>query len=177
VEFAILASTQRYHRTKSIHKIASKSPNAPFRSLCACNHPAPCTLHHAPCTLHPAPCTLHPAPCTLHPAPCTLHPASLSHSLTHSHSLTLSLSHSLPHAGTGGTRRCSRTWSAALLLLRTCVRYTPPAPGNEGRYGYSVASYGSAYRSALRTSRVRRTTRIRAGRGDADGPCALHCCC
>jgi len=34
------------------------------------------------------------------------------------------------------------------------------ASGNEGGYGYSVAPYGIAYRSALRTSRIRRTTRL-----------------
>jgi len=33
----------------------------------------------------------------------------------------------------------------------------PPAPGNEGGYGYSVAYYGSG----LHTTQIRRTTRIR----------------
>jgi len=33
------------------------------------------------------------------------------------------------------------------------------APGNEGGYGYSVAPYAAAYRSTLRTTRIRRTTR------------------
>ena len=36
----------------------------------------------------------------------------------------------------------------------------PPAPGNEAGYGYSVTPYGTAYRSALRTSRIRGTTRL-----------------
>ena len=35
-----------------------------------------------------------------------------------------------------------------------------PAPGNETGYGYSVALYATAYRSALRTSRIRGTTRL-----------------
>jgi len=39
------------------------------------------------------------------------------------------------------------------------------APGNEAGYGYPVGPYGTAYRSALRTTRIRRTTRggYRAG--------------
>jgi len=69
--------------------------------------PAPCTLRPAPRTLHPEPCTLNPAPSTLNPAPSTLHPAPLNHSqsfsathsLTHSHPLSLSLAlcHTLTH--------------------------------------------------------------------------------
>jgi len=65
-----------------------------------------------------------------------------------------------------GSRRCgagTRAPPSHSLSRRLRARHsspTPPAPGNQGGYGYSVAHYGTAYRSALRTTRIRRTTRI-----------------
>jgi hypothetical protein len=64
-----------------------------------------------------------------------------------------------------GSRRCgagSPEPSSPALSRRTPAlpaSPTPPAPGNDAGYGYSVAPYGTAYRSALRTTRIRRTTR------------------
>ena len=69
--------------------------------------PTPYTLHSTPYTLHPAystPYTLHPAPYTLHPTPCiaslSLSPTLYTH-IPHSLSLSLypsSLSLSIPHS-------------------------------------------------------------------------------
>ena len=55
-------------------------------------------------------------------------------------------------------------WHSRASQSRTLSKDTSPSrithPTCSG-YGYSVAPYGTAYRSALGTTRIRRTTRIR----------------
>ena len=59
-----------------------------------------------------------------------------------------------------GERTCSTaTWPLETIL-----------PGYESRYGYCLPPYGTAYRTALRTSRIRRNTRPRTPSSLGDGP-------
>ena len=117
-------------------------------------HPAPYTLHptpYTPHTPHPTPHTPHPTPYTiytLHPTTYTLHP-------------TLKTLNPEPYSQKQvfGAKIASLGNYKETRQRRENAEVAPPAPGNEAGYGYSVAPYGTAYRSALGTTRIRRTTR------------------